>query len=101
MSDIILMHMPPETKNCKNCTQPFTIASADFNFYKRLDAPPPLYCPNCRMQRRITHRNERTLYRRTCDLCKKESVSIYPQDTPWPVYCSPCYWSDSWNAKEY
>lgn len=53
------------------------------------------------MQRRIAHRNERTLYRRTCDLCKKESVSIYPQDAPWPVYCATCWWQDAWNPKDY
>lgn len=53
------------------------------------------------MQRRLGHRNERTLYRRGCDFCKKETVSIYPSGTSWPVYCAPCWHSDAWDAKQY
>lgn len=53
------------------------------------------------MQRRLTHRNERTLYRRPCDKCKTDAVSIYPPGTPWPVYCNPCWWGDSWDGKDF
>ncbi len=93
--------MKIETKICKNCSQKFEITDADQRFYERVKVPAPLYCPPCRMQRRLAHRNERTLYRRVCDLCKKDSVSIYLAKTPWPVYCAPCWWGDGWNAKDY
>ena len=53
------------------------------------------------MQRRLAHRNERTLYKRGCDKCDKSMVAIYPAGTPWPVYCAPCWWGDGWDAKEY
>lgn len=93
--------MSPETKICKNCTQEFTVAPEDFVFYERVKVPAPNFCPACRMQRRLAHRNERTLYRRNCDLCRKSMVAIYPAGTPWPVYCAPCWWGDQWDAKRH
>lgn len=53
------------------------------------------------MMRRLAHRNERTLYKRSCDLCKKESVSIYPPGTLWLVYCNTCWWGDGWDVKSF
>lgn len=86
---------------CKQCQKEFIIHPEDKAFYQRIDAPLPVYCPNCRMQRRLAHRNERTLYRRTCDKCKKDIVSIYPAGTAWPVYCHECWWGDTWDAKDF
>lgn len=60
-----------------------------------------MYCPDCRMQRRIAFRNERTLYRRACDLCKKDGISIYPLGTLFPVYCHKCWWGDGWDPTVY
>lgn len=89
------------TKRCVSCQNSFTIEPEDLAFYEKVGVPVPGLCPACRMQRRLAHRNERTLYRRTCDLCSKEMVAIYPAGTPWPVYCAPCWWSDTWDAKDY
>lgn len=51
------------------------------------------------MVRRMTWRNERSLYSRTCDLCQKSMVSMYkPSDIP--VYCHECWYSDKWEAME-
>src|SRR3989338_6925066 len=90
-----------EERVCQNCKNGFRVREKDAQFYARVHAPLPSYCPPCRMQRRIAHRNERTLYRRMCDLCKKEGVSIYHSGTPFPVYCAPCWWGDSWDARSY
>lgn len=90
-----------ETKTCQTCKAQFTIFPADFEFYKKVNVPAPTRCPACRQQRRLAFRNERTLYPRTCDLCKKNIVAIYPAGTRFPVYCNPCWWSDSWNALDY
>lgn len=89
------------SQTCKNCSQNFSPHPDDLSFYEKVGVPVPNYCPPCRMQRRLAHRNERTLYRRPCDKCKTDGVSIYPPGTPWPVYCNPCWWGDSWDAKEY
>jgi len=93
--------MQTETKKCRGCSNQFAINPADAKFYERVNATAPEYCPACRMQRRIAHRNERTLYKRTCDSCKKEIVAIYPAKTPWPVYCGTCWWGDGWDAKSF
>lgn len=90
-----------DTRNCQNCKKDFIIRSEDETFYEQMKAPVPLYCPDCRMMRRLAFRNERTLYKRPCDLCEKDGVSIYPSGTPFPVFCHSCWWSDKWDPSEY
>jgi Zn ribbon nucleic-acid-binding protein len=91
---------PSETKVCQNCKQSFTIEPQDFDFYKKMDVPPPTFCPDCRFQRRLMFRNERALYRRTCGLCGINILSMFAPDK-YPVYCQPCWWSDKWDATAY
>jgi len=95
-------------QTCRNpwCKQSFDITQDDLLFYdqvspvfagKKFAVPPPPLCPDCRRQRRYLFRNERNLYRRSCDLCKKQIVSVYQQEAPFPVYCNRCWWSDQWD----
>ncbi len=93
--------MQNEIKNCQNCQQDFTIEAEDFNFYEKIKVPPPTWCPKCRQQRRYAWRNERTLYRRNCDLCSKSTVTIYSSNKPYKVYCNECWWGDGWDASSY
>ena len=86
---------------CQNCKKDFEIRKEDLIFYDQVKVPPPLYCPDCRAQRRLAFRNERTLYRRACDLCNKDGVSIYPAGTVFPVYCHSCWWGDEWDPIDY
>ncbi|MFA6520134.1 MAG: hypothetical protein WCT44_00850 [Candidatus Paceibacterota bacterium] len=88
-------------KNCKSCKKDFEVRKEDLIFYDQIKVPPPNYCPDCRMMRRLAFRNERTLYKRTCDLCNKDGVSLYPAGTPFPVYCQKCWWGDGWDPKIY
>ncbi len=90
-----------ETKNCQNCHKDFIIEPDDFGFYEKIGVPPPTFCPECRLQRRLNFRNERNLYHRECDLCGKKIVSMYTPDKPFPVYCSSCWWSDKWDPADY
>ena len=46
-------------------------------------------------------RNEWTLYKRKCDLCGKEMITMHSPDKPRKVYCNPCWWSDKWDASDY
>jgi hypothetical protein len=93
--------MTAETKTCQNCKQPFTIEPDDFAFYKKVQVPPPTWCPECRRQRRFAFRNEWSLYKRMCDLCKKGFIAMYPVSAPFPVYCRDCWFSDKWDATTY
>src|SRR3989338_10671220 len=88
-------------KACVTCKKEFAIRDEDLVFYEQVKSPLPNYCPDCRMMRRLAFRNERTLYKRPCDLCKKDSVSLYPTGTPFPVYCHPCWWSDKWDPRDF
>lgn len=93
--------MNSQTKVCQNCKNEFVIESEDFQFYAKIDVPLPTWCPECRQIRRYAWRNERNLYRRNCDLCGKSTVTIYHPDAPYTVYCHTCWWSDTWNAKDF
>lgn len=77
------------------------IDAQDFDFYKKIDVPPPTFCPECRRQRRFAWRNERTLHKRECDLCHKGLIALYPAGTTFPVYCSTCWFSDKWDPLSY
>ncbi len=90
-----------ETKTCQSCKQPFVIEPDDFAFYEKIQVPPPTWCPECRLMRRLTWRNERALYKRTCDLCKGDIIAMYPANTTFPVYCRDCWYSDKWDATTY
>ena len=90
-----------ETKNCQNCKQNFVIELDDFSFYEKIKVPPPTWCPECRMIRRMMYRNERTLYKQNCDLCGKSTISMYDPTKGYVVYCTDCYASDNWNPNDF
>ncbi len=88
-------------KNCQKCGNTFPIDEADKSFYQMVAVPEPTFCPDCRMQRRMTFRNDRTLYKRSCELCTKEVISIYRPDGPQKIVCQKCWWSDDFDATKY
>ena len=89
------------TKNCQNCKKDFIIEPEDFNFYEKIKVPPPTFCPDCRLQRRMVFRNERSLYKDVCDLCQRRIVSQYSPDKPFVIYCRECWNSDRWDSLQY
>ncbi len=93
--------MTPEKRNCQNCRQSFPIESEDFTFYEKMRVPPPTWCPECRLVRRMVWMNHRTLYQRACDLCKKTGLSMFSPEYKGVAYCSLCWWGDTFNAQEY
>lgn len=88
-------------KNCKNCKKDFEITRSDLNFYEKMHSPTPSYCAECRMMRRLAFRNERTLHKRTCSKTGKSIVSLYPENTPFPVYEQNIWKGDEWDAMDY
>jgi hypothetical protein len=106
-----------ETKKCIKCGESFTITDWDRDFYtkispifagKKYQIPDPVLCPDCRHQRRLAFRNERTLYHRTCDFSGKGIISIFSPDPPtgqagkpYKVYEYAIRQSDKRNPLEY
>jgi hypothetical protein len=65
-----------ERKKCAVSGKEFPIYQSDIDFYakisptfngKRYPIPTPTLCPEERQRRRLMFRNERKLYKRTCD----------------------------------
>ena len=86
---------------CKNCSHQFELNDKDTEFYQKLNIPKPTFCPTCRVQRRMTWRNDRTFYQRNCDRSGQLFVSTYPNATPFPVYKPSEWWKDDWDPKNY
>jgi hypothetical protein len=86
---------------CNKCQKNFEILKEDTKFYKKINVPAPTFCPTCRYEKRIAFRNDRNLYHRKCGMCEKKIISIYKENTQFPVYCQKCWWSDDWNALDY
>ncbi len=93
--------MNPESKNCQNCKSEFTIEVDDFSFYEKMKVPAPIFCPECRFQRRCSWRNDTSLYSTNCSLCEKRVVSMYAPDSGMTIYCNKCWWSDKWDPYSY
>lgn len=70
-------------------------------FYEKIKVPPPTFCPQCRLVRRLAWFKGFRLYKRKCDLCKKEKISMYRPDAPYRIYCHECWWSDKWDPADY
>ncbi len=88
-------------KTCQNCKSNFEVTAKDREFLELFKVPEPTFCPQCRSVRRLMFRNDRSLYKRKCDLCQKESIMQYPSDAPFVVYCKTCWYSDGWDAAIY
>ena len=95
---------------CSTCTAQFIITAEEKAFYDKISplfngitciVPVPNECPDCRQKKRLRFRNGLNLYGRSCDLCKKDIISVYPQDTISPVYCPQCWWGDGWWAESF
>jgi hypothetical protein len=88
-------------KTCQKCNTNFPIDEQDTSFYEKMKVPEPTFCPDCRFQRRLVWRNERSLYKRTCDGTGESIFSTYPQDSKFTVYSSKYWSSDAWDAMDY
>jgi hypothetical protein len=95
---------------CRQCRASFEIEEDHLMFLDKVSPvfsghkeqiPPPTLCPECRSLRRMTWRNERSLYRRPCELCKLEKVSAFQASSPVHTYCRDCFYGDGWDAMAY
>ena len=95
--------MKTENKTCQNCKQPFKIEPENFQFYEKIKVPAPTFCFYCRIQRRMAFRNERTLYKRSCNAPghNEQLISVFSPDNKQVVYDHSAWWGDSWDASSY
>jgi len=88
-------------KNCQNCKKDFTIEPEDFLFYEKIKVPPPTFCPECRTIRRMTWRNERSLFKRNCDYSVESIITMFHPEVNVKVYDRDIWWTDKWDPTEY
>ncbi len=93
--------MKSEIKNCQNCKKDFTIESEDFKFYERIKVPPPTFCPLCRVQRRLSHRNERKLFKVKNFFTGEDIFSTYPKESGRNIITRDEWFGDDWDAMDY
>ena len=93
--------MSSETRVCQNCNKDFIIEPDDFGFYEKVGVPPPTFCPECRLIRRLVYRNERTFHHRICEKCNKKIISVFSKESGIHIYCQPCWWKDDWDGSQY
>lgn len=93
--------MNTETRICQNCKREFAIEPEDFDFYKKINVPPPTWCWRCRAVRRMSFRNLRYLYERKCAATGKKIFSLLPPEAPMPPYDREYWMSDAWDAITY
>lgn len=92
-----------ESLICQSCNESFTIEADDFSFYEKIKVPPPTFCPECRMRRRLAWRNEKGLYKRKCDAPGHSEmlISMYAPEEDVVVYDHQYWHSDEWDPLSY
>ena len=90
-----------ENRICQSCKKDFTIEPEDFNFYKKINVPPPTFCPLCRAQRRMSFRNERKLFKVKDAVTGKDIFSTYPSESGRKIITREAWMGDGWDAMEH
>lgn len=90
-----------ENRTCQNCKKDFIIEPDDFGFYEQMKVPPPVWCPHCRLLRRMAWYGYRILYKRKCDFTGENIITFYHPDVKGKIYKQDIWWSDKWNPKDY
>jgi hypothetical protein len=78
---------------CTVTSKPYKVIPQELKFYREMQLPIPRKCPDQRHKERMTLRNPRRLWDRTCDNCQKQIQTTYAPDRHEIVYCEECYLS--------
>src|SRR3990167_1838473 len=68
---------------------------------EKIKVPPPTFCPECRLVRRMLWRNERSLFKRSCAKTSKQIITMFHPDAKVVVYDHDTWWSDQWEPTDY
>ncbi|MCX6807601.1 MAG: hypothetical protein NTZ80_02240 [Patescibacteria group bacterium] len=76
---------------CEITHKPFRIIKQELDFYRKHNLPLPKRHPDQRHKDRLSLRNPRKLWNRTCNKCNIPIQTSYSPDRPETVYCEKCY----------
>ncbi len=88
-------------QKCKITGKEFKISQYEEDFFERMGLPLPTLCIEERHRRRLAYRNERSIYKSTCDFTGKPIISLYSPDKDLTVYSQEAWWDDDWDAHDY
>lgn len=91
----------PHERTCRVCGDHWRIEQDDIDFFKKFIVPVPKVCPTCSFIQKAAFRNERSLYRRKCDITGKDIISVISPDKKITVYDKDYWYSDKWNPFDY
>jgi len=104
VSDSVLKEIVGCAHNGKcheQCTGVFKIIQPELEFYRSMNLPLPILCPNCRHYERLKQRNPLKLWHRQCmcdkpnhghaGKCTNKFETSYAQERKEIVYCEQCY----------
>lgn len=99
-----------EWRTCQRSGKPFAIFQKDMEFYtqigptingKKYPCLPPVLAPDERWRLKLSFRNNKKLYKRTCDYSGNKMVSMYKASSPYTVYHQDVWYTDVWNPMDY
>ncbi len=93
--------MDSEKRNCQNCKKDFVIEAEDFGFYEKIKVPPPTFCSECRMYRRLAWRNDWHTFKKRDAKTGQEIFSLFPEESPVKIYEKEYWLSDDWDPMDY
>ncbi len=76
---------------CEASERPYKIQKSELQYYRQQQLPIPRRHPDVRYDERMTLRNPRTLWERTCGKCGKKTMSTFSPERPETLYCEECY----------
>lgn len=88
-------------QTCNNCGIEFEITETDQKFYKKIGVDSPTFCPACRGQRRLAHRNDRSFYKSKSALSGNEIITMYSPSHGFTIYEHKEWYGDGWNPMDY
>jgi hypothetical protein len=80
-----------EILTCLHCEKKYKIQPIELKFYRKMNVPIPVKCPDCRHWERMRLRNQRYLFDRKCEKCSTEVQSTFSPEQPEIIYCGKCY----------
>jgi hypothetical protein len=102
--------MPLVLQTCHQCQQPFEVTVEDLAFYDKISPvfagkkeaiPPPTFCPQCRLQRRLAFRNMIYVYSAPSANSGRPIFSRFPPTSPFPILENAAWFGGTWDALEH
>ena len=90
-----IKHIPDDVLNwaieCEATGKLFKIVPQELRWYRQQNIPMPTLHPEERVFCRMTKRNPRKLYDRTCEQCQTTLKTTYSLESPEKILCEKCF----------